>query len=515
MTSLQQWLTRSDTLTSPVGRVMRWVPALLIAILGIVAACHSATNHDVASFMVLCARLLAGDGLYRDVIDSSTPMAFWLYSIPTFIADHWQLSRGATVDACIFFLIGISGVASWRCICQQPLLRDRAGTVLAALAFGLIYLPHMAAMDFAWGQREHLLAILITPYIFLALNRLQHIAASRAAAVMVGVLACIGFCLKPHFLLMFGVSELFLLWQLGWRMLPTRPEPWVIGLGSLLYYGVLGLWFPEYVTVLLPLFSQLRAGYTASMAEVVLHSIRWFVLPLLCLLTAHRMAAPTTVRYLALLAMAGAALTVLQPFNFFYHAFPAQYFILLLVTLGLLVRQPFIIAYAALTLGFIGMEGLGYDLDFRMLKEATSQQHTILVGAQKITHYAKGGPVAAFDTTVMPMQAVNEARAPWALPLPLLMQLPAMYAQTPAHYRRPEDMPSAERFFFDKTVAAMLAQKPSLVLVNKRMISSQTKPYMAFDYVAYFNTDPRFADLWKSYRLAEDDGTYLFYVREE
>jgi hypothetical protein len=71
----------------------------------------------------------------------------------------------------------------------------------------------VATYDF--GQREHLMLAASLPYLVLAARRAEGVPTSRVLAIGVALLAALFFALKPHFLAIPALVELYVLCRVG------------------------------------------------------------------------------------------------------------------------------------------------------------------------------------------------------------------------------------------------------------------------------------------------------------
>ena len=118
---------------------------------------------------------------------------------------------------------------------------------MAGLAVGLFAAP---LRDF--GQREHLLLILVVPYLLLAGHRADGGEVSRGFAIAVGLLAAFGFALKPQSLLVPVVLEAMLLWRLRRPLFLFRPEVYAGTAAALAYLAAVALLTPDYLSTIVP-----------------------------------------------------------------------------------------------------------------------------------------------------------------------------------------------------------------------------------------------------------------------
>lgn len=113
-----------------------------------------------------------------------------------------------------------------------------------------------------FGQREHIFVLLYMPFFLLRCFRYQGETFRTIPTVVVGVLAGIGVCLKPHFALIVAAVEGFLLFYKRTRPIKFSCHPEVAAVGSIAgLYLLHFLFFTQsmrqgYFSVLVPLYLE-------------------------------------------------------------------------------------------------------------------------------------------------------------------------------------------------------------------------------------------------------------------
>ncbi len=163
------------------------------------------------------------------------------------------------------------------------------------------------------------------PYLAAAVLRLQGGQSPRKSiAVCIGLLAGIGFALKPYFLAVPALVELLLLARLGWRSLLVRVESLVLGLTVLAYVVTAGLLIPDYLKFTIELTRSTYWAYDTGNFPVLLERYIHVVKPalyggLIALVTR------TWSRQHTVMLLAGLGYSVsyfVQSKGFVYHAYP-------------------------------------------------------------------------------------------------------------------------------------------------------------------------------------------------
>ena len=227
-------------------RVLALLPAL--AFVAIILA--PPMNHDVAAVLNFAERWLAGERLYRDLIDVNPPLVFMVTLIPAALAAWTPLDGPQSLLVCMLALCA----GLWRM--THALRRGRAEDPIEAATLSAVIplLLVMAGYDF--GQREHLMAICAIPYAILAARRIEGVHTGRALAIGVTLLAAMAFALKPHFLAVPALVEGFILLKRGPRRALVDPLPWLMALAWMLYLASIPLLFPDYFGYVVPLVWQ-------------------------------------------------------------------------------------------------------------------------------------------------------------------------------------------------------------------------------------------------------------------
>jgi len=153
-------------------------------------------NHDCGWLLFAASRFLAGDALYSELIEINPPLIIYLNVPPAALASFTGLSVGAALNLWVASLLGLSLFLTSRIVRVGDFVRLMNPIALAAVAFVLVVL---VGRDF--GQREHLMMILTLPYFAVVGQRVAGGDVRSKQALGAGLLAAVGFSLKPYFLL--------------------------------------------------------------------------------------------------------------------------------------------------------------------------------------------------------------------------------------------------------------------------------------------------------------------------
>ena len=168
----------------------------VVVVLGLVLELSRRLNHDLGWLLVATNRLLDGAVIYLDdVIEINPPLILYLLAPPVGLARILAWPEIATVRVWIGLLAIVSLVGCGRVLARSLAVREQqlARVLLLALAFVLFML-----VGGHFGQREHLMLILIGPYLFGAAARAPGSELPRGEACWIGVCAGHGIALNPH-----------------------------------------------------------------------------------------------------------------------------------------------------------------------------------------------------------------------------------------------------------------------------------------------------------------------------
>ncbi len=472
-------------------------------------------NHDVAAVLDFALRWRNGEVLYRDLIDMNPPLIFLLTRGAVALGGSFGLGPILSVLLSVLALCGLSaGLALrlWRGLPQGPV-------EAAAVAVGLPLILLTATYDF--GQREHLMLAAALPYLVLAARRAEGLATPRSLAIGVALLAATFFALKPHFLAVPALVELYVLWRAGLRGF-RDPVPWAMAALWLAYLVLIELAFPAYRGFALPLAVEFyHSG--ASLGSVLLNDRT--APALLLLLPAVVLALRRPVGLAPTLALAGlgaVAAALVQMRGWSYHVLPFKLLGALLAVqlagrwLDANIRAPARAApaFAALAAGFLTRPAL---LNAETWRDVAFERSPVGAIAAELQRDAPGGRVLVLSPDIHPVfPAINYAGALSTLPtLNNWLVQAANQSCLPdgARYRDPAAMGPGERLIWDAVTEGLAHRPPEVVMVARHTAI----PFCGrdFDYLDYYGRDPDFAAAFRRYRLKSELAGYRIFRRED
>jgi hypothetical protein len=490
-------------------------------------------NHDTAVLLYISKVWLEGGKLYVDAIDMNTPLTFVLHLLPEALAKVTGLPGTTLLVVCLAIGIAASYLTCrWVLAASLDPAHATADALLPLLLlFLLIVFPNQT-----FGQREHILLVLCIPYLLVASGRAQGESLSQRLRITTALLAGLGFCIKPYFIAIPALVEIYILARRGWRAELRDPVPW-----SMLSVGVAHALFalfvtPEYFTIALPI---AREFYSVVSDTDWLNLITGphlgppsVILPLLGI-PAWFAIRSDLARVIWLAGLGALFSAYAQGKGWPYQAMPAQALTLLLAAViiahvmdhqvwprrtivGGQPRQqgPRLFAAALMLLVFY-QEGLHTRPFFKQLEYANSEVPRLL---HIIKQEAYNNRVLVLSPGIYPhFPIMNYAGARMTMRFESMWVLQGAYADCSEFaplYNPPEAMSRGESFVFRSVAEDFYKKKPALLIVDKVAGIPRCQGEV-FDYLDYFLRNPLFAKRFEDYDQLMDFDRYVIYKRRQ
>lgn len=498
------------------------VEILALLMCATVALVAAPLNSDSAYILVAARRLLAGDRLYVDLIETNPPMSFWLMSIPAAVGKLVVLPDaqliGLFTAAVLWISTGMTaGVFSTTPDSSRLLRFAVLGSYLGAVV--LLALSQV-------GQREQLAAILFLPYAVLAARATRGHPSPLRLGVSCGVVTGLGLAIKPFFLAPWLAIEFALLITQGRRAL-ARPEVVAAALIQVVYAAAVLAVNPEYLSGMAPLISAYYGAYEIDRLSIMT-SNRVLLLAAIGLgaivvpAWLPKGMASACGRIFGAATLGWVVVFVVQGKGWLYHLLPGQVAATSAVAaLGVAAWRTItewrvqvrwvslaalLVAAAAVAAGGRSSYRVaGMTREVRGLFHVPKAPDWFNEMSGTVERLAAGQPVYVMSTSVWPaFPIVNLARATWPYHYHFLWPIPSLYAGPGgAAYRLPEDQDRKERAFFDTVVADLVRIPPRLLLVEHGT-TLQAMAGRPFDFIAYFSGSPEFRALFQRYRRLKE-----------
>ena len=215
-------------------------------------------NHDVSWIAHSARWLLRGQTFGTGVLDPNPPMA-WFLSMPAAgLAELGLMPEPSAVRLVFWGYFFVSAALLFRVLSDAD-PREQSASTGWKLAFVVV---STLAPGFSFGQREYVSVLFAMPYLASAaviLGRRGTAGLATPGRIAVGVLAGVGFAIKPYFLAVPLLVEGLLVARLGWRSL-FRTESVLLGATILAYLAAVVVFAPQYLQFTVPL---MRSVYWA------------------------------------------------------------------------------------------------------------------------------------------------------------------------------------------------------------------------------------------------------------
>ena len=189
-------------------------------------------HYDCAMHLEAGRMMLQGKVLYLDFYDANPPLICYLNIIPALIAQFFSLKAPLAFSLFVFLLVVATTLMTYAClkpIAHQSFYHEREVLCLfLALGSFLVWRWNL------FGQREHLFLLLYFPFFVLRWQRWGGHNVPLRRSLIWGLCGAIGLLLKPHFLLIGALLEVYwLISRKKFRVLLAPEMISVLGIGLL------------------------------------------------------------------------------------------------------------------------------------------------------------------------------------------------------------------------------------------------------------------------------------------
>jgi hypothetical protein len=467
----------------------------------------SELNHDTAWYLYVAQGLLNGGELYRDFVEVNPPLGMWLAVPVVMLSRATGLAPIETLYGVFFITTVLSLLLLRRYLAMiRGLPEQSVGLVLFLLAVAFLFIPGST-----FGQREHLLVLLLMPWFMLRAVRSQGAYVSVTESAFIGLLGAVAICLKPHAILAPLTLEAMLLLRSRNLRALLAPENFAAVVFAVIYGVAIVIWCPLFLADMLHFGVVAYVPYYGFDAENIMKlSARPALVLALALVLIYMAKGP--MRELAGLAFAASvgflAAYFLQSKGFYYQIVPAQIFavatgifalagILSAWNTGEARTSPVVPAIAVFAIAWLSFLSQAYVYRGAAFSVAISRYvrdaKSVFIAS---TNLSNGFPLAVRQNLV------------WGSRFPTLWLTP--YVADKWHDGPLPDDPIIA-YALDALVTDLQNFRPDVVFINQ----STTQDYIksgTFDYLNFMEQDPRFAAIWNTYELRGQVGKFAVYV---
>jgi len=235
------------------ARIAGWLLAFFLLAIDAVVQVKAGNSGDKNWLLLTTEMWFQGKKLYVDLVNPNLPLIFCLYAIPVWVSSHFPVLADYHALAILGF--GCTIISIGLClflIRKHPAFtgdtrRQSEFSLLLAYVF-VFFVPPSFFFD-----REHIFLVLTFPYMLRFMPSLARQPISLRLRLVIGGLAAVGFCMKPHTIILFAAIEGFYLMRERSPGILWSIENGVIYTGTLLYLFCIWHLTPGYVDVVLPI----------------------------------------------------------------------------------------------------------------------------------------------------------------------------------------------------------------------------------------------------------------------
>ncbi|MCK4607926.1 MAG: hypothetical protein KAT71_00430 [Gammaproteobacteria bacterium] len=483
--------------------------AITLFITAVVIQSFGTLSPDVSFLLHITQKMLHGGRYYYNFFEINPPLILYLYTPPVVIAHLLHCGFFIPIRTYVFAIAAGSLI-----LCNWLLRKIFAqennyshGPLLLAITFAFVLMPGMQ-----FGQREHIMIMLVVPYFLLVSLRLTGKSLEIWQLVFIGILAGIGFALKPYFFIPLALVELYFLLKKGKFWAWLRPEIAMIGLVSIIYLATIFLFFPEYIDKMVPIGWKLfYAAYHVPWLWVLTQvPIAFFCIVIILLGFSYKKIQQLQLAYVLLIASIGFFVCdIIQQTIFYYHILPLFTTSMMLLVLLWQPKQYQSYKYRGVILYSIIVALLLFPIAITYCKSRETiavKYQNVLPFAKLINKYAKHGSIYCFSiyiSTAYPV--IDYAKVTTTSRFPSFWPLRGIKRQsTDKKY---------QRMFVNNVIQDLQKQPPSLIIIGTKP-NPYFIPIPGFNYLTFFGKDPRFNEIFKHYHYRETFFSFAIYQRE-
>lgn len=497
---------------------------LLFAVSYVLQSC-TFLNWDVQSMYLFAKEILSGKDYLHGFTNNNPPFIFFLNMPLVWFSQFFHIWPVMVIRIFTYLMAAIS---LWVVNNVLTLLfshKDalKKNCLLFVIAFSFLILP-----AYEFGQREHLTIMLSLPYIFLTVARVLNKHPGYLFAVLVGVMAGIGIAIKPYFILMPILNELYLLYRKRDVKNLVRPELVALIFVHLIYIGMILAITPNFfnwVFNVILKFEITTATYSYKHVIIYSQAPLLFLVSLFGFFLVRKKADALTgevLRFLLVSNFAFLLIFILPRRAWYYHELPSDSYSLIILAIlvaicvvrirteqglkGLIYQCSMACVYIFATSLSICLCILYYKIAFDLYADPKSLPNQFL---HYIKTYAPKGPVDVMTNTAI-------TRYTWALytsAKPVSVSQPrAIYISPGIMYEKTNPALSQEAFnrATKSLVASYKKSQPALIFIDEAKIL----PYMKtpFNFINFYLKNAYFKSIWPEYEKVGRIKTYGVYV---
>lgn len=497
----------ADDLSDPTtGRFVGLTVGMALALVLLGLFWNRPITDDVAWYLMGTRDWLNGATLFRDIVEPNPPLNFY-FTVPAIqIADTFGVSD--TNGQYILTALMIFGSLFW----CGTVIRNEFGLSPARQALLLVGIGAamvIPALD-SIGQREQTLVILMMPWL---LGQVAGGPPGARADVPRALVAALGVCLKPHFVL-YPIA-VTLVWIVRTRSLRPilSPANLVFLAVGLAYVAYVAAVHPAYLFEIVPIASQVYGAYKTDagmLVAAVYPRVLLLLLPVLFALRGREVRTASGPVIFGAVTLAALASFWVQGTAFPYHLIPVSVFGMVACAIMLAKAKSFAPIHAAAATAFVGLATLGVRQGF---PEHPAVDHLAAVADQ----VGEFDSFISFSSSLFAGPPIEMATgAEWVSRYPANWLVPGVVEELgKTDCGLEPDRCTALRAIGAKNrsdnITDMMRAEPDLLIVE---LDPGFFPEPRFDWLAYMAEDPAWADVFQNYKEVARTAGFLFFKRD-
>ena len=331
-------LTERRPAVSAARRLAPWLALTALFVAAVIMRHVLPANTDVSWLLTVAERILDGQRLYVEIIETNPPIAPLTYIPGIVIARELGLPAEMVTDGLVFVAAFASLAMVARLLRNSPVLDGFAGWPLALLGFAVLTI--LPAKTF--GQREHIAVIALLPALALYAIRTKSQTPPFWGILAAGIGAGLTLSFKPHFAIgiVCGLAALAI-HKRSWRIL-LMPENFIAAAIVAIYALCVIVFYPEFLSAIVPLMRDVYILVGSSPIEMIKTpavSI-WAAAVFAALLLKRTGRIDGTLVLLVATSFGFMVAFFLQRKGWPYHSYPMIAFAILALGYGLALRPP-------------------------------------------------------------------------------------------------------------------------------------------------------------------------------
>jgi hypothetical protein len=293
---------------------------------------------DTSWIITLCGRMLAGDRLYVDLMETNPPFTLWLYLPAVYLANLLDVAPEYAVHAysyavCVFGLWLAGFVAHRARLAGNPGLY----TLLPVFLALLILFPGNS-----FSERENLGVALLLPLLVLIAWRASSDRSSEPQwwlAALAGLSGSVMVLVKPYYALMIIAPALYVAWRQRSIRSLFAIEYWGAGIACVTYLAAVLWLYPEFMRDIYPNLADTYMRYKRYTLVLGIYGGSYLISICFLLLLRTGRALSPLVMVLAIASVAGIVPLIYQGKGWPYHAYPTVVLMLAAIVCGAVERS--------------------------------------------------------------------------------------------------------------------------------------------------------------------------------